>query len=198
MLTRCSTVCRTAMPASTATPRRVKNRSPPSGSRTASHQDEQRRLERRSAGGTSARRPPCGPAPARRSAARTASSLTGRQPAAWPAPRPTRSVSALIRIAPSAARVPRNAHSQSVAPGAVHRSAARKPRPTSSGRLAEVVADPVEVDAGDRGLAAPAGQLAVEAVEQQVELHQHGAEHRPVRPGTSSAAPASTPATIIR
>jgi hypothetical protein len=45
------------------------------------------------------------------------------------------------------------------------------------------VPDPVEVDTGDRGLLAPAGDLAVDAVEQQVKLDQQGAEQRAAEPG---------------
>src|SRR5690242_1644617 len=48
------------------------------------------------------------------------------------------------------------------------------------GGFAEVVADPVEVDAGSRGTAAPAGQFAVRAVEQQVGLDEdRGDDGRP-------------------
>ena len=52
--------------------------------------------------------------------------------------------------------------------------------PDEQGGLGQVVADPVEVDAGDRGAAAPAGELAVGAVEQQVDLdEERGDDGRP-------------------
>src|SRR5256885_427735 len=48
------------------------------------------------------------------------------------------------------------------------------------GGFTEVVADPIEIDAGGRGAAAPAGQLAVGAVEQQVGLNEdRGDDGRP-------------------
>src|SRR5690606_4834477 len=76
----------------------------------------------------------------------------------------TRSDSALMRIAPSAAAKPSTVYQSGSTP------AARQP--SQQRRLGEVGADPVEVDARQRGLARPAGQLAVGAVEQQVDLDQ--------------------------
>ena len=126
-----------------------------------------------------------------------AASLTGGSPPWWRAT-PTRSVSALIRIAPSAARVPRKAHSQSIRPGAPQVGGAQA-EADQHRRVAQVGADPVQVDAGERELLLPAGDLAVDAVEQQVELDQHARRaRRPAMPGTSRAGAARTPTTVIR
>ncbi|MGX1116256.1 hypothetical protein RKD37_001619 [Streptomyces ambofaciens] len=83
----------------------------------------------------------------------------------------------MIRIAPRAARVPRKAHSQSMRP-VPKTSAARRAEADQDGGVGQVGADPVQVDAAERVLLAPAGDLAVDAVQQQIQLDRDHAEHR--------------------
>ena len=94
--------------------------------------------------------------------------------------------------------MPRKAHSQSIRPGAPQVGGAQA-EADQHRRVAQVGADPVQVDAGQRELLLPAGDLAVDAVEQQVELdHHHAEDGAPEMPGTSRAGAARTPATVIR
>src|SRR4051794_7004117 len=128
--TRCSRVWSRAIPASTATPSREKNRSSRSWSAIArtriSSEASMPRISRWNLNAAAARRASAMPE-VRISAA---ASWTGGFPVWWRAT-PTRSVSALIRMAPRAARVPRKAHSQSIRP-LPNTSAARRPKPTST------------------------------------------------------------------
>ena len=196
MLTRCSTVCSTATTKQATTSTRVAARSPRDGVHDRGHHDEDGQLDRLDDPVELQRRGDP------RASAQSRATGTARPPPRSRATRPararatsTRSVSALIRMAPSAAATP-----STVVASRAAISERPEAQPDQQGGLGEVVADPVEVDAGERGLLGPAGELAVGAVEQQVELDQQGrAERRAQSPGTQQRRrrPAR-PQTIIR